>query len=63
MAIPYTALKGTKGETAVAYSSIKDEFVVTSSARLEAEKSKTPLDQLKCMFENVKIAPHDTLFN
>lgn len=59
--VPCTVLKGTKGETAVAYSSVKDEFVISSSVRMPSAPDRTPLDQLKCMFEDVKIAPHDTL--
>ncbi len=63
--IPYTSLKGTKGETAVAYSSVKDEFVITSTARVNFDKyeEKTPLRWLQSMFESVKIASHDTLEN
>ena len=61
--IPYTALKGTKGETAVAYSSTKDEFVITSTARVSPCDFNTPLERLKNMFEYVRIAKHDTLNN
>ncbi len=61
--IPYSALKGTKGDVNIAYSSVSDEFVLTSSARLRPDENgqHTTMSKLRSMFESVKIAEHDSV--
>jgi len=60
--IPYSAFKGGNYTNHVAYSSVKDEWLI-ANALLENDivKNKTPEEAAKFIFDNIKIADCDEL--